>query len=59
MLGEDFHNFVKANKNHKDALILFEDEKGSHPNLWVIGYFLFLVTAMAFNLYNFAKFQKY
>ena len=44
---------------HRDSLIMFEDDQGSHPNLWAISLFLFLVVAMLFNLYNFHKFQMY
>ena len=35
---------------------MFENDQGAHPNLWVGFYFVFLITAMCFNLYNFHYF---
>ena len=37
---------------------MFENDQGSQPNLWVILYFIFLITAMFYNLYNFHQFQE-
>ena len=38
---------------------MLENDKGEHPNLWNVGYFVLFITVMGFNLYNFGKFQKY
>lgn len=38
---------------------MLEDDQGAHPNLIVVGYFLFLITAMVFNLYFFHHFQQH
>ena len=42
--------------HHLKSLIMFEGENGLQPNILNLGYFVFLVTVMIFNLYNFAKF---
>ena len=47
MYDGDFHSFVRSQRDHKDALIMFKDDQGSHPNLHVIGYFMLLVAVMA------------
>jgi len=41
---------------HRESLIMFEDDQGSHPNVWNVALFAGLVAAMVFNLYSFHLF---
>lgn len=38
---------------HRESMIMFENDKGAHPNIWAMSFFIALITAMIFNLYNF------
>ena len=42
--------------NHA-GLLMIEDYKGGHPNMFTIGYFILLIVAMSVNLFLFYRFQ--
>ena len=52
----DFQDLMRKHAVHKDSLIMFENDQGAHPNLWICFYFVILVATMLFNLYNFHHF---
>ena len=56
---QDNYSKILHHSNHRESLLMLEDDQGQYPNLWIAVYFAFLVCVMLLNLYNFGKFQKY
>ena len=58
-IPKDFAQILRKHElRHRDSIIMFENDSGTHPNLFSIGLLATLISIMIYNLINFHRFQR-